>query len=65
VRVYDLDRPLLLFQGLVLVALGVLLIGQSAMVPQVMGGLAAIVGGFTLAAWYDRLRNVEDGDGRE
>jgi len=61
VSVYDLDRPLLLFQGLVLVALGVLLIGQSAMIPQVMGGLAAIVGGFALAAWYDRLRNVEDG----
>ena len=59
--VYDLDRPLLLFQGLVLVALSVLLIGQSAMMPQVMGGLAAIVGGFALAAWYDRLRNVEDG----
>ena len=59
--VYDLDRPLLLFQGLVLVALGVLLIGQSAMMPQVMGGLAAIVGGFALAAWYDRLRNVDGG----
>ena len=59
--VYDLDRPLLLFQGLVLVALSVLLIGQSAMMPQVMGGLAAIVGGFALAAWYDRLRNVDGG----
>ena len=60
-RVYDLDRPLLLFQGLVLVALGVLLIGQSAMIPQVVGGSAAFVGGFVLAAWYDRLPNVEDG----
>ena len=60
-RVYDLDRPLLLFQGLVLVALSGLLIRQSAMIPQAIGGLAAIVGGFALAAWYDRLRNVEDG----
>jgi len=61
VRVYDLDRPLLLFQGLVLVALSGLLIGQSAMIPQAIGGLAAIAGGFALAAWYDRLPNVEDG----
>jgi len=62
VRLDDPDRPLLLFQGVVLIVLGSLLIGgPGAVLSQWVGGAAALIGGFLLAAWYERRDDVVDG----
>jgi len=55
---------MLLFQGVLLIVLGLLLIGSGAAPPQWVGVAVAFVGCLLLMAWYDACLDVVDGDQR-
>ena len=59
-RLDEPDRVILLVEAVTLLALGSLLLGQSPTdLTQWVGGVAAVVGGYLLAAWYE-TRPVDD-----
>jgi hypothetical protein len=60
VRLDEPDRVILLVEAVTLLALGSLLLGQAPTdLTQWVGGVAAVVGGYLLAAWYEN-RPVDD-----